>query len=193
MGDLVNNLKIAVWGFWPVGVIVGALSAAFQAETLLILLISFLVVVDTITKLGAITTRYITDTTGLSSGEVGKMDIIFGFWYAIRSGYIMSRKFIIGFFRKVCLYGFLMIAALWLESLPPKDIFGIEVLNELADVIFIMILLTEMLSILENFKEMGSKGVDRIYSVFCWIGDKATSGKFSATVKITQEKSEGDK
>ena len=83
--------------------------------------------------------------------------------------------------------------ALYAESLPPKEIFGLEVLNELADIIFVVILITELLSVLENFRDMGSEGIDKLQSGLYLVADKITNGRFSATLSYINEREESRK
>ena len=185
VADKLNFMGAVLLGFWPINIMIGVVASAFQAEALLVLLIVFLVIVDTITKMIALCVQNVATLCDKTAGEVKRKEILFGLFGAFHSGAISSRGLIVGFARKIGLYCFLGYVALLAESMPPKEIFGLEVLNELADIIFMVIILTELLSVLENFRDMGSKGIDKIQSGVYWLADKFTNGKFSAVINCS--------
>ena len=190
LGDKLHVMGAVLLGFWPINLMIGVVASAFQAEALLVLLIVFLVIVDTITKMVALCVQHVANLGDKTAAEVKRKEILFGLFGAFHTGAISSRGLIVGFTRKIGLYCFLGYVALLAESMPPKEIFGLEVLNELADIIFMVIILTELLSVLENFRDMGSKGIDKIQSGVFWLADQFTNGKFSATINYSMKREE---
>lgn len=191
--DKLNYMKAVLLGFWPINLLVGVVAAAYEAEALLIGLILVLVVVDTITKIIALCVQHIAELCDKPAKKVDKNEVLIGLFGAFYNGSISSRGLIVGFCRKMGLYCFFGYVALYAESLPPKEIFGLEVLNELADIIFVVILITELLSVLENFRDMGSEGIDKLQSGLYLIADKITNGRFSATLSYINEREESRK
>ena len=54
LADKLNVMGAVLLGFWPINLMIGVVASAFQAEALLVLLIVFLVIVDSITKMVAL-------------------------------------------------------------------------------------------------------------------------------------------
>ncbi len=183
-------MKAVLIGFWPLNLMVAAVGSSAEAEALFILLLILLVVIDTITKIMALSAQYVAKESEQEASYIKKKEMIAGLFGAFFTGEISSRGLITGFFRKVLLYGFLVYVALYLEALPPRVIFGLEVVNELADLIFMMLLLTELLSILENFRDMGSTKINQIQSGIYWLADKFTNGKFTASINYSGKREE---
>ena len=184
---LINSLRTIFVDSWIVKVIVTALTAAWISNALLIVLIAILVAIDTLTKLGALVTLYVSAETGKHPEDVTKSEILRNLFAAIHPAFITSKGFKFGLFLKIILYALLILVALFLEQSPKKVIFGIDALKLLADGIFVAMVCTELYSILENFRDMGSKVVGRFQDIICTLLDRIGAGKFTATLKLEQK------
>ena len=70
VADKLNVMGAVLLGFWPINIMIGVVASAFQAEALLVLLIIFLVIVDTITKMIALCVQNVVTLCDKTAGEV---------------------------------------------------------------------------------------------------------------------------
>jgi len=186
---LIEGLRQIFLDFWLVKIVVTALAAAWLDNALLIVLIALLVVMDTVSKQLALVSGYVSERQGKPLVEVTKREIFRNFFRAIQPQFISSRGFR-GIFLKICLYGSLILIALFLEQSPPKVIFGINALKTLADGIFVAIVCTEMYSILENFRDMGSPAVEKLQGFVETLWERL-GGRWSGSIRIDKKEGGG--
>lgn len=183
--SLVGSLRHIFIDSWLVKLCLTALSAAGINNALLIVLILLLVIIDTLTKLIGLIKGYVACVEEKPLTEVTKKDIMKNTVYAFFAG-VISSKGLKGLPIKLGLYGTLVLIALFLEQSPKKVIFGVDALHALADGIFVAIVCTEVYSILENFRDMGSSFVDRLQSIIVMIFERM-GGKWSITGTVKKE------
>ena len=194
VGAALVKMGMVLVDVWPINLLIVSVSLSWhQGDNMLILAILVMVVVDVITKIGSIICLKVADTTGVEPKDVGLIAIFTGFWGAIsKDKGLSSRGLFDGVSRKIALYGCLGLFALLIgDHQPPKG--SLDVLQILSDSIYAVLIVVELLSILENFKDAGCEEVDFIKNMVCNLSDKAGFGKVSALMKEKdRKKGEGE-
>ena len=179
---------------WPINILIVSISHSWnQGDGMLILALIFMVGVDIVTKACSIVCRKIADDQCVAPEKIGVFAIARGFWRAISSDCLNSRDLFSGVGRKIFLYGSLVLFALVISDNRPRMIAGVNVIQLLADSIYDVLIVVELLSVLENFKESGYSEIETIKNSICSISEKAGWGKISAIIKIGDEKKEDEK
>ena len=171
------SLKGLLLDSWLVKLLLTALTTAWVNNAVLIVTIVFLVTIDTITKMGAITTEYLRDKRSskyhpVKPRDIELSDIMYNIVKAINPMYITSLKFKIGLLGKTIVYTTFILLAMLLEKAPPKILFGHNIIELASNGIFVGILVAEFMSIIENLRDMGSPLVDSLQGVFSFIWDR---------------------
>ena len=184
VGAALSKIGMVLVDVWPINLLIVSVSYSWhQGDNMLILAILVMVVVDVITKIGSIICLKVADTTGVEPKDVGLIAIFTGFWGAIsKDKGLSSRSLFDGVSRKIALYGCLGLFALLIGNhQPPKG--GLDVLQILADSIYAVLIVVELLSILENFKDVGSKEVELITNMVAGVSEKAGFGKVAEILR----------
>lgn len=188
-GAALSKIGMVLVDVWPINLLIVSVSHSWnQGDDLLILAILVMVITDIITKVGSVICIKVADRTGVEPKDVSLFAIIKGFWGAIsKENGLSSRGLFDGVSRKIALYGCLGLFALLIgDHQPPKG--GLDVLQILADNIYAVLIVVELLSILENFKDAGCEEVDFINNMVCNLSDKAGFGKVSELMKDKDRK-----
>ena len=177
MYKMLENGMQMVLECWQFKMIVSAISTVFcylfgGSEAILGVVILF-VALDTLTKWGAVTKRYLKDQ---EQPNVGLAALICGFFYAWKPGYLTSTELRKCWGEKLVTYLILIIFAGGVTKLPEIVLFGTPVNKSITGGIYSCIALTEMLSITENLEEMGNKWVAQIKEIACVLVGKITNG-----------------
>ena len=190
VGAALSKIGMVLVDVWPINLLIVSVSLSWhQGDNMLILAILVMVVVDVITKIGSIICLKVADTTGVEPKDVGLIAIFTGFWGAIsKDKGLSSRDLFDGVSRKIALYGCLGLFALLIgDNQPPKGSF--DVLQVLADSIYAVLIVVELLSVLENFKAAGCKEVELINNMVAGVSEKAGFGKVA---EILRDKTKED-
>ena len=189
VGAALSKIGMVLIDVWPINLLIVSVSQSWnQGDDMLILAILVMVGVDIITKVGSIICLKVADRTGVEPKDIGLIAIFKGFWGAIsKERGISSKGLIDGVSRKIALYGCLGLVALLIGNhQPPKG--SLEVLPILADSIYAVLIVVELLSILENFKDAGCEEVDFINNMLRKLSDRAGFGNVSALIKDKDRK-----
>ena len=190
VGAALSKIGMVLVDVWPINLLIVSVSLSWhQGDNMLILAILVMVVVDVITKIGSIICLKVADTTGVEPKDVGLIAIFTGFWGAIsKDKGLSSRGLFDGVSRKIALYGCLGLFALLIGNhQPPKG--SLDVLQILADSIYAVLIVVELLSVLENFKAAGCKEVGLINNMVAGVSEKAGFGKVA---EILRDKAKED-
>ena len=190
VGAALVKMGMVLVDVWPINLLIVSVSLSWhQGDNMLILAILVMVVVDVITKIGSIICLKVADTTGVEPKDVGLIAIFTGFWGAIsKDKGLSSRGLFDGVSRKIALYGCLGLFALLIgDHQPPKG--SLDVLQILADSIYAVLIVVELLSVLENFKAAGCKEVALINNMVAGVSEKAGFGKVA---EILRDKTKED-
>ena len=194
VGAALSKIGMVLIDVWPINLLIVSVSHSWnQGDDILILTLLVMVGVDIITKVGSIICLKVADRTGVEPKDIGLIAIFKGFWGAIsKEKGLSSRGLFDGVSRKIALYGCLGLFALLIgNNQPPKG--SLDVIQILADSIYAVLIVVELLSILENFKEAGCEEVDLINNMVCILSDKAGFGKVSELMKEKdRKKGEGE-
>ena len=191
MSELIKWLWMSTWkacvalvDLWPLNIlIISVMHSWKQGDGMLILAILFLVMIDTLSKAGSIICKEISERTGVCPDSIGIFQILKGFWKSIEPSRLNSRDLFKGLSRKFLLYVPLILLALMISDNRPRMFGGINAIQVLADSIYLSLILVELFSVLENFKDSGSQTIDGIKRVFCAISEIAGLGKIAALLK----------
>ena len=189
VGAALAKIGMVLVDVWPINLLIVSVSLSWnQGDDMLILAITVMVITDIITKVLSVICIKVADRTGVEPKDVSLFAIIKGFWGAIsKENGLSSRGLFDGVSRKIALYGCLGLFALLIgDHQPPKG--GLDVLQILADSIYAVLIVVELLSILENFKDAGCEEVDFIINMVCNLSDKAGVGKVSELMKDKDRK-----
>lgn len=184
VGAALSKIGMVLIDVWPINLLIVSVSQSWnQGDDMLILAILVMVGVDIITKVGSIICLKVADRTGVEPKDVGLIAIFKGFWGAIsKERGLSSRDLFDGVSRKIALYGCLGLFALLIGNhQPPKG--SLDVLQILADSIYAVLIVVELLSILENFKDAGSKEVELITNMVAGVSEKAGFGKVAEILR----------
>ncbi len=189
VGAALSKIGMVLIDIWPINLLIVSVSRSWnQGDDMLILAILVMVGVDIITKVGSIICLKVADRTGVEPKDIGLIAIFKGFWGAIsKEKGLSSRGLFDGVSRKIALYGCLGLFALLIGNhQPPKG--SLDVLQILADSIYAVLIVVELLSILENFKDAGCEEVDFINNMVCNLSDRAGFGNVSDLIKDKDRK-----
>ena len=184
VGAALVKMGVVLVDVWPINLLIVSVSHSWnQGDDVLILTILVMVGVDTITKVGSIICLKVADRTGVEPKDIGLIAIFKGFWGAIsKEKGLNSRGLFDGVSRKIALYGCLGLFALLIGNhQPPKG--SLDVLQILADSIYAVLIVVELLSILENFKDAGCKEVELINNMVAGVSEKAGFGKVAEILR----------
>ena len=188
LSEMVGKVGTVARDLWPINILLASVAQSWNnGDGILILALLYMVCIDTITKVAAICCQKISAETGIPPEKVSMSDIVCGFIKAICKDYITSRALGAGFARKMFLYLPLILLALLINDNKPRIVGGINVIQVLADGIYSVLIVTEIVSMLENFKDMGSKKLERLEGFICSISERAGFGKISMSMKIENE------
>ena len=178
VGAALSKIGMVLIDVWPINLLIVSVSQSWnQGDDMLILAILVMVGVDIITKVGSIICLKVADRTGVEPKDIGLIAIFKGFWGAIsKERGISSKGLLDGVSRKIALYGCLGLFALLIGNHQPTK-GSLEVLQILADSIYAVLIVVELLSILENFKDAGCKEVELINNMVAGVSEKAGFGK----------------
>lgn len=174
---------------WPINLLIVSVAHSWAlGDNMLILALIVMVAVDIVTKAGSIICQKIARDTGKAPRDIGFWAIFGGFWDSISEDGLSSRGLFAGVARKIALYGCLVLFALLIgDNQPPKGSF--DVLQVLADSIYAVLIVVELLSVLENFKAAGCKEVELINNMVAGVSEKAGFGKVA---EILRDKTKED-
>ena len=184
VGAALSKIGMVLIDVWPINLLIVSVSHSWnQGDDILILTLLVMVGVDIITKVGSIICLKVADRTGVEPKDIGLIAIFKGFWGAIsKERGISSKGLLDGVSRKIALYGCLGLFALLIGNHQPTK-GSLEVLQILADSIYAVLIVVELLSILENFKDAGCKEVELINNMVAGVSEKAGFGKAAEILK----------
>lgn len=194
MGMLERGLA-GVLDFWPIKTVCAAVGGVLcwllNGTGVVFAVVCWLVALDTLTKWVAITKRYLQDH-GTPKEKITLFAVIPGFFCAWEKGYLESSTLRRCWGDKLFTYLVLIIGAGLVAKLPEIMLFGVAVNTSIVGGVYTCIALTELISICENFAEMGNQAVASLKVILGSIINKVTGGNFSFTFN-TKPPDEGDK
>ena len=178
--------------FWPINILVASMAHSWgEGDGMLILALIMMVGVDTVTKIGAIICQRISSKTGEDPINIGMGALLKGFWESFTCSDVTSRGLVDGLGRKILLYGTFVIIALIVNDNRPRVFLGIDTVHLFADGIYVVIILVEALSILENFKDLGEPTAALAEEIICKVSEMVGFGKIAELLR-KRKKGEGD-
>lgn len=170
---------------WPVKLVLSAISTVFcflfGGSELILLVVMVFVILDTLTKWAAVVKRYLLDQ-GDKESDITVAEIICGFFYAWRPGYLTSTALRRCWGEKLFTYSILIIFAGLMAKFPDISLFGLPVNRSISGGIYTCIALTELFSITENLEEMGNTKLTQLKQFLCNFVARITGGGYSVTV-----------
>lgn len=147
------------------------------------------IMLDTLTKWAAVTRRYLIDN-GHTPETITASDMICGFLYAWKPGYLMSGALKKCWAEKIFCYGILIVFAGGMGKLPDITLFGLPVNKSISGGIYTYIAMTELFSIMENLEEMGNTKLARLKGFLTTLANRLGGNSFSVTVQSKNDSGE---
>ena len=179
----------SVLEFWPIKLACSGASAIwcylFGGTEAIFLVVLCFVCLDTLTKWASITKRYLIDN-GADPAKINAFTLLCGFFIAWRPGYLESSQLRRCWGDKLFTYLVLIICAGLMQKLPNIMIYGLAINGCVSGGIYSFIALTELLSICENFEQMGNKSLAGFRKLLTNITNRITGTSFSVTMQSGQ-------
>lgn len=180
MSDLTKVLN-ALLECWPVKALVSIFIFMIGDFNPSLAAICVLVFLDLLTKWMAVSRQTI-EQNNLDCNLVG------GFFEAWRCKALNSHSMRIGFVSKVFAYLILLSASYQMTKiLPPDIIFGVDWSRAPDNFIRAFLAITEMISMVENLRDMGVKGFDPLLAFFCRKRDTMTGTPGGSPLAMQQQ------
>ena len=168
---------------WPVKLVYSALSAVvcflFGGSEVILVVVMMFIGLDTLTKWAAVTRKFLVDQ---GDDDITATDMMCGFFYAWRPGYLTSTALRKCWGEKLFTYSILIIFAGLMGKLPDITLFGLPVNRSISGGIYTCIALTELFSMTENLEEMGNTRLTNLKQFLCNLVARITGSGYSVTV-----------